>query len=286
MPELPEVEALAAMLRRQAVGHAVARADAVSIAVLKTYDPSLTALVGENVTDVDRSGKFLDLTIGGLHLVIHLARAGWLRWQDEMPTGTPRQGRGPTAFRLVLDDGAGFDLTEAGTKKSLAVYLVADPTEIPGIAALGVDPFDGAFDVSALRRILNGNTSRLKTVLRDQKLIAGIGNAYSDEILHAAKLSPYKTAADVTGAEAATLHDTIVRILADAATAESSLPAAKLKAHKRSTLRVHGREGERCEVCGDAIRSVNFADSSFQYCPTCQTDGKILADRRMSRLLK
>jgi formamidopyrimidine-DNA glycosylase len=286
MPELPEVEALAVFLRERASGHVITRADAASFAVLKTFDPPLSALAGHGITEVGRHGKFLDLTCGDLHLVFHLARAGWLRWREDMP-GTPvKPGKSPLAFRLVLDDGAGFDLTEAGTQKRLAVYLVRNPVDVPGVATLGPEPLADDFTVDALAAILSGRRTQIKGVLRDQHIIAGIGNAYSDEVLHAAKMSPFKLASSFTADEVATLHQAIVDTLRDAVKRSAGLAAADLKGEKKTGLRVHGKTGQPCQVCGDTVREVSFADSSLQYCPTCQTGGKPLADRRMSRLLK
>jgi formamidopyrimidine-DNA glycosylase len=286
MPELPEVEALAAFLRDRAVGHAVARVDVLAISALKTYDPPVTALSGLTITEVGRHGKFLDLDIDGLHMVIHLARAGWLRWKDEIGDKPARPGKGPLALRLHLDDGSGFDLTEAGTKKGLAVYVVRDPAEVPGVAALGPDPLVEEFTPAALQKIVGGRRTQIKGLLRDQKVIAGIGNAYSDEVLHVAKMSPFKIAASLTEDDVAVLYDAIVTTLRDAVKRSSGLAAGDLKAEKKLGLRVHGRAGEKCPVCGDTVREVSFADSALQYCPTCQTGGKPLADRRLSRLLK
>jgi DNA-formamidopyrimidine glycosylase len=286
MPELPEVEALAAFLRQRAIGRDVARAEAASFAVLKTFDPPLSALAGLTVREAGRRGKFLDLRCGELHLVIHLARAGWLRWRDEVPGQPVRPGKSPLAFRLALDDGSGFDLTEAGTRQRLAVYLVRDPGDVPGIATLGPEPMADDFTPEALAGILAGRRTQIKGVLRDQHVIAGIGNAYSDEILHAARMSPYKLAASFTPAEVAALHDAIKETLAGAVDRSAGLAAKELKGEKRAGLRVHGRAGEPCPVCGDTIREVSFADSALQYCPGCQTGGKPLADRRLSRLLK
>ncbi|MFI6514609.1 Fpg/Nei family DNA glycosylase [Spirillospora sp. NPDC050679] len=287
MPELPEVEALAAFLRERATGHAVARTDVLAISALKTYDPPITALGGLIVTDAVRRGKFLDIDVDGLHLVVHLARAGWLRWHEELPARPGRAGgRNPLAVRVHLDDGSGFDLTEAGTKKGLAVYLVRDPMQVPGVAALGPDPLDEAFTPEALGAIVAGGRTQIKGLLRDQKVIAGIGNAYSDEVLHAARMSPFKVAATLDEADVAALHAAIVTTLREAVARAEGLHAQDLKGEKRTGLRVHGRAGEPCPVCGDTVREVSFADSALQYCPTCQTGGKALADRRMSRLLK
>jgi DNA-formamidopyrimidine glycosylase len=290
VPELPEVEALAIFLRERASGHVVARADAASFAALKTFDPPLSALTGRALTRVGRHGKFLDLTFGGqdgdLHLVFHLARAGWLRWREDMPDKPVKPGKSPLAFRLVFDDGAGFDLTEAGTQKRLAVYVAADPGDVPGVATLGPEPLAADFTAEALAAILKERRTQIKGVLRDQHIIAGIGNAYSDEVLHAAKMSPFKLASSFTADDVATLHTAIVTTLREAVERSAGLAAADLKGEKKTGLRVHGKTGQPCPVCGDTIREVSFADSSLQYCPTCQTGGKPLADRRLSRLLK
>ena len=287
MPELPEVESLAAFLREHAVGRTVAQADAASFSVLKTFDPPLSALTGQVIADVGRHGKFLDLTTDqGLHLVMHLARAGWLRWRDDLPEARPKPGKSPLAFRLRLEDGSGFDLTEAGTRKRLAVYLVRDPAEVPGVATLGPDPLAADFTRETLADLLAGRRTQIKGVLRDQHIIGGIGNAYSDEVLHAARMSPFKIASSLTPDEVVVLFDAIKTTLTEAVERSSGLAAADLKGEKKSGLRVHGRAGQECQVCGDTIKEVSFADSALQYCPTCQTGGKPLADRRLSRLLK
>ena len=287
MPELPEIEALSAMLGQRAVGHFVERAEPLSINVLKTFNPPLSALAGLEVEAVTRHGKFLDLTIGGLHLVTHLSRAGWLRWKQEQPAAPGRPGKSPLAFRLVLDDGSGFDLTEQGTQKRLAVYVVADLAEVPGIARLGIDPFSPEFTAGKLQELLTaGGRSQVKGVLTDQSKIAGVGNAYSDEVLWAAKLSPFKPASSLTSEQVETLHAAIVSSLQEAVDRSRGLAAGEIKNDKKAGLAVHARTGLPCPRCGDTIREVSFADKSLQYCPTCQTGGKPLADRRLSRLLK
>lgn len=286
MPELPEVEALRVFLDDHLVGREIDRVLPLAISVLKTYDPPLTALHGGTVTGVRRHGKFLDIAVGPLHLVTHLARAGWLQWKDAFPATPPRPGKGPLALRTVLTGGDGFDLTEAGTTKRLAVHLVHDPAEVPGVARLGPDPLDPSFDRDTFAALLDGERRQIKGALRDQSLIAGIGNAYSDEILHVAKMSPFKLTARLTDDEITRLHTALRTTLDDAVARSSGLAAGKLKAEKRSGMRVHGRTGEACPVCGDTVREVSFSDSSLQYCPTCQTGGKPLADRRLSKLLK
>lgn len=292
MPELPEVASLTDFLRERAVGHAILGVDVVAFQALKTFDPPASALNGLTVTGVSRHGKFLDLDCDGLHLIIHLARAGWLRWKEDLSGAKPvRPGKSPLAVRVRLSPNElglapGFELTEAGTQKRLAVYVTKDPQEVPGIATLGPDPLAESFTVEVLKGILGGNRTQIKGLLRDQKVIAGIGNAYSDEVLHAAKMSPFKIAASLTDEQVADLHEAIVTTLREAVERAHGVAAKDLKAEKKSGLRVHNRTGQPCDVCGDTIREVSFADSSLQYCPTCQTGGKPLADRRMSKLLK
>ena len=287
MPELPEVESLVADLRGRLDGRAFARVIPVALSALKTFDPPVDALAGSFVDGVSRHGKFLDIEAGGLHLVTHLARAGWLRWHAEVPATLPRPGKSPLALRVVLDDGSGFDLTEAGTRKSLAVYVVREPADVPGIARLGPDPLADDFTEDVLAAILSeAGRAQVKGVLRDQSVIAGIGNAYSDEILHVARMSPFKPASSITNDALRTLYEAIGTTLRDAVARSQGLAASELKREKKSGLRVHARTGELCPVCGDTVREVSFADSSLQYCATCQTGGKPLADRRMSKLLK
>jgi formamidopyrimidine-DNA glycosylase len=288
VPELPEVHALVTDLGARLSGRTVERFDVVSFAALKTFDPPASALSGQVVRGVARHGKFLDLAVGEIHLIMHLARAGWIRWREgPPPPPSGRPGKGPLAARLVLEgDEAGLDITEAGTKKSLALYLVSEPSQVPGIARLGPDPLRDDFTEQAFLDILaSSGRSQIKGVLRNQSIIAGIGNAYSDEILHAAKMSPFKPAA-MTPDEGARLFAALQSTLRDAISRADGLAASELKKEKKSGLQVHGRTGELCPVCGDTVRQVIFADSTLQYCPTCQTGGKPLADRVLSRLLK
>ncbi len=293
MPELPEVEALVQDLRGRLTGRAIARIDLAAFSALKTFDPPLQSLHGTLIDGVTRHGKFLDIDASGVHVCIHLARAGWIRWREEVPALPARpNSKNPLAARIVIDDPdsdtqSGLDITEAGTKKSLAIYVVRDPQEVPGIARLGPDPLADAFTIDVLRDILTAEgRKQIKGVLRMQSIVAGIGNAYSDEILHAARMSPYKPANGLNDDELQTLYAAIRGTLADAVARSSGLAASELKGEKKSNLAVHGRTGQTCPVCGDVVREVSFADSSLQYCATCQTGGKPLADRRMSRLLK
>jgi formamidopyrimidine-DNA glycosylase len=286
VPELPEVQALVDFLAERTADLAVTGVELGSFSVLKTFNPPPEALVGAPVESVTRHGKFLDLDCGGTHLVFHLARAGWLRWSESISPTTLRPGKSPIALRVRLSDGSGFDLTEAGTKKSLAAYVVSDADDVPGIAALGPDPLADSFSLSDFREILAARNAQVKGVLRDQKILAGVGNAYSDEILHVAKLSPFAMAAKLDDEQSERLYAALRETLSAAVLAASGKPAAELKDAKRQGMRVHGRTGEICPECGDVVREVSFADSSLQYCATCQTGGKPLADRRTSKFLK
>lgn len=244
-------------------------------------------------------------------LVVHLARGGWVRWRERLAPERAKQGRGPLALRLGLSprlpggpasgaaegaqpgpgghggsSGPGIEVTEAGTEKRLAIWVVRDLAEIGPLAGLGPDPLDTGFDPSMLAGILSAHSGQVKGVITDQRLIAGVGNAYSDEALHAARLSPFKAANRVSPEEVERLHAALVGVLAEALARSDGLAAAELKGEKRSGMAVHGRAGYACPVCGDIIREVSFATKSLQYCPRCQTGGKVLADRRLSRLLK
>jgi len=294
MPEMPEVQGLVDFLDERLRGRTLSDVRLVAFTALKTFAIGPEKLVGGEVTGVSRHGKWLDVTVAAsdgreLHLVFHLARAGWLRWYEEVPTTNPRPSpKSPLAVRVVTDAGTGFDLTEAGTKRKLAVYVVEDAADVPMVATLGPDPLGEDFTLERLRTLLSAKNQQIKGVLRDQARIAGIGNAYSDEILHVARISPFATTTAIAGDDETLtrLHTAIGETLRTAIATSSGKPAKELKDAKRSGMRVHGRTGQACPICGDTVREVSFADSSLQYCATCQTGGKILADRRMSKLLK
>jgi formamidopyrimidine-DNA glycosylase len=286
MPELPEVEALCRFLSDACSGQVVERAEVAALSAMKTYDPPVESLRGLTISGVERRGKYLVVAVGDRWLVMHLARGGWVQWRDQVPPARAKPGRGPLALRVGLSGGGGFDVTEQGTEKRLALWLVRDPADVEGIARLGPDPVDPPMTVADVRKLLAGQPGNLKTVLADQSVLSGVGNAYSDEILHAARMSPYKPAAKLTEDEVVALHAALIGVLTDAVNRSLGLPAKGLKAEKKSGLAVHGRTGQPCPVCGDTIREVSFATRSLQYCPTCQTGGRPLADRRLSRLLK
>ncbi|NLS08462.1 Fpg/Nei family DNA glycosylase [Nesterenkonia sp. MY13] len=282
MPELPEVHALAGDLESRLRGLSVQRLDVLAFHALKTFDPPPTALTGQTVEQVGRHGKFLDLQIGNLHLIIHLALAGWIRWRDQAPTSMPSR-KSPIAARLVTENGSGIDITEAGTRKGLALHIVTEPSEVPGIADLGPDALD-VTEAQFSQILQAAGRSPIKKVLRKQSVIAGIGNAYSDEILHRAKMSPFQPAA-MKPDDAAALYTAMRQSLQEALTRAEGQAASELKKEKKSGLRVHGRFGEPCPECGDTIKQVVYSDSSFQYCPGCQNNGKAFSDRGIDRLL-
>ena len=286
MPELPEVAGLVTFLAERLDGLAVEAVELASITVLKTFDPPPQALAGAPVDAVRRHGKFVDIDCDGTHLIFHLAKAGWLRWYEEVPKAPARPGKGPIALRVRLSDGSGFDLTEAGTRKSLAAYIVREPADVPGIAVLGPDPLGDDFTRERFGELIAGQKGQVKGVLRDQRVVAGIGNAYSDEILHAARVSPFALVGSLDDETLDRIYAALREVLTGAVAAATGKPAAELKDAKRAGMRVHGRTGEACPVCGDVVREVSFADRSLQYCATCQTGGKPLADRRTSKFLK
>ena len=292
MPELPEVQVLAEILDRRLRGRRVAAFTVPSIAALKTYDPPAAALAGREIIGVRRHGKFLDIeaadTAGGgapLHLIAHLSRAGWVRWRQRAADARLVQ-RGPLAARLRFEDGAALDITEMGTEKRVALHVVRDPAEVAGVGRLGVDALDERLDLERLRGLLRARPGTLKAALSDQGVIAGVGNAYSDEILHAAHLSPFARDDHLDDDALARLLAALRETLGSALEQARGLDIDGLKEGKRSGMRVHGRAGEPCPVCGETVREVSLASRSFQYCPGCQTGGRVYADRRLSRLLR
>ncbi|NUP73335.1 MAG: Fpg/Nei family DNA glycosylase [Sinomonas sp.] len=302
MPELPEVTALATFLDERLAGARIDRVFFPSFHALKTADPPYTELVGRTVESVGRRGKYIVLRVspngsegrgaddgaGRLLVVVHLSLGGWVRIHDELPEAAASRGMGYIAARFGFvrgDDVTGMDLTEAGTWKRLSVSIVRRLEDVPAIAELGPEPLEDSFTLERFRTLLN-KRQQIKGLLRNQKIIAGIGNAYSDEILHAAKLSPFAVASTLDDDETARLFGALKSTLEGATADAIGRPPEDLKDEKRASMRVHRRTGEACPVCGDTIREVTFSDSALQYCPTCQTGGKILADRTTSKFLK
>ncbi|WP_375383835.1 Fpg/Nei family DNA glycosylase [uncultured Microbacterium sp.] len=280
MPESPEVQALVEFLSERVVGHLISRVDIAFPKALKS--PSTDELVGCRITGVVRHGKLVDVSALGttgepVHVIVHWGHDGWLLWHDTVPAGTKRAGDATLMARFGLDDSAGFDLTDSGTWKALSIFVVADPEGVPAVAKLGPDPTDDAFTRETLGAIVAGRRKQLKALLQDQAAIAGIGNAYSDEILHAARLSPVVHAATLSPPEVDRLYDAMRNILFSAIRERRGLPPESLKDDKRANMRVHRRPGEACPVCDDVVREFTFSGAAAHYCPTCQTDGVVLS---------
>jgi formamidopyrimidine-DNA glycosylase len=281
MPESPEVQALTEELAERLTGHALAAVDVVEFRALKTRARTPDTLVGQRLTGTARHGKHVDLVFGAAHLVVSLGRHGWARWgaadvadptePPDMPVDAP-----PTLVVLEFDDGSTLELTDAGDWVSLGCFVVDDPAEVPAVAKLGPDPADPDFSRTEFDAAVSGRRKQVKAVLQDQESLAGIGNAYSDEILFTAKLSPVGHAAALTAEESDRLFAATVGTISDAIAAQRGVPIAELKAAKVASMRVHGRAGESCPVCGDTIRDFSFASTTAQYCPTDQTHGELL----------
>jgi formamidopyrimidine-DNA glycosylase len=291
VPELPEVELLCRRLDERCAGRRVDRLDLASISALKTFDPPLRSFVGRTFESCARRGKFICIRLGADDsaaewLVMHLARAGWIKWRSKLSTAPVKVGRGPLVLRVGFEGGDGFDVTEMGHERRLAIWTAHAPADIAAVATLGPEPLDADFTEQRFAQILLGEKGDLKHCLSRQSVIAGVGNAYSDEALHAAKLSPFKSAAKLSPEEISRLYASLIGVLRKAIVGGESLDLDELKDGKRSGMRAHARTGLPCPECGDTVREVSFATRSLQYCPTCQTGGRPLADRRLSRLLK
>lgn len=266
MPESPEVQALAEFLAEHAVSRRIETVDLDEFRALKTRDRPLAELDGATITGIRRFGKHLDLQTDAAHLVISFGRAGWARWDGE---AAPDDA--PVIARMPLN-GALLELTDAGDWLSLGLSVVDDPLEVAALAKLGPDPLDEAFDRAALDRAVTGRRKQLKALLQEQETLAGIGNAYSDEILHAAKLSPLAHGSALDADERERLFLAVTTTLRDAVAARRGIPPYRLKEAKVAAMRVHGRAGEACPVCADTILD-HDAVASWQYCPTCEAAG-------------
>ncbi len=284
MPELPELEGLAAWVNTDLAGRRVDEVRLRSVAALKTFDPPISTLAGRTVGPAGRRGKYLHISMGDLLLVTHLSLGGWLRWSPGATTRKPSL-RGPIIAEVRLDGGS-LDLTEHGKEKRLAIWVVRRLEDVPRIGDLGPEPLDPNLALDDFTERVRAAPGTIKHVLADQRVIAGIGNAYSDDILHAARLSPFLRAARLDGDQIGGLYEAMRTVLNDAVAESVGVSGGKLKEIKRAHFRVHGRAGAPCPACGDAIRPVWMGERSFEYCPNCQTGGRVYADRRLSRFLK
>ena len=275
MPELPEVEAWRRQLDPLVRKFPIERAGPAHIATLKTFDPPMSALDGEGFKGVERRAKrfLLPTDDDELVVMVHLMSAGRLKY-------VPPNGKGAKTpmFRVRFTDGGELQLTEAGSKKRAGVWLLRPDDLAAELAHLG--PEADQLTTEDVARILASDSRRLHSLLRDQRLIAGIGRAWANEILWAAKLSPYQLSTQVDDEEterlAVAIHDELAR----------GLELRLAGANDDKTYRVHNKLGAPCERDGTPIARVDFEEHTIYYCPTCQTGGRTLKDRRMSRLLK
>ena len=282
MPESPEVQALVEELGARLTGSTITGVDVIEFRVTKTRARPPSSLVGERVTGATRYGKLVDLEFAPQHLVVSLGRHGWARWRDDEASvdgANADAGQPVDAVALVafeFDNGRTLEFTDAGNWVSLGCWVVDDPAEVPAVAKLGPDPGDPGFTRADFDRAVVGRRKQVKAVLQEQESLAGIGNAYSDEILHLAKISPVVHAAALSDSELDRLFEATVGTVTSAIEGQRGLPIDQLKAAKVASMRVHGRAGEPCPVCGDTIRDFSFASTTAQYCPTCQTGGEVL----------
>ena len=278
MPESPEVAELASFLATRTAGRTITGMEVALTKVLRTSPESVEALAGRRIVDVQRRGKMLEIATGSddgraLSAVVHFGHDGWVLWHDAVPAGMTRAGEATLLARVRLDDGSGFDLTDAGQWKALTIHVVTDPVDVAAVAKLGPDPLTENVDAAALARIVGSRRKQIKALLQDQAAFAGIGNAYSDEILHAARLSPVAHGSSLSTEETARLAESMGAVLRQADADRHGVSASDLRAAKHAALRVHRRSGQACPICGDRIREHTFSGAAAQYCPTCQTGG-------------
>ena len=286
MPESPEVQALADDLGRRLAGREIRGVDVLEFRVTKTRTRPLESLIGRTIAGVSRHGKLLDLALDdGSHLVVSLGRHGWARYGGDEASGSASadtqaaadaEPPPPALVIIEFDDGPSLELTDAGDWISLGGWVVDDPYEVPAVAKLGPDPADPAFSRADFDAGVVGRRKQVKAVLQEQESIAGIGNAYSDEILHAAQLSPVAHTVSLDNEQLDRLFEATIGVISDAVGARRGIPIDQLKAAKVAAMRVHGRTGEPCPRCGDTIRDFSFASTTAQYSPNCQTGGEVL----------
>ena len=280
MPELPEIQAHAERLTEGWAGRQLAGFRPITFTALKTARPHPDGAVGRPLDGVGRRGKHLLARFGDLTFVVHLMQGGRLR-PDERQSAKPRGG----IARWTFADGTAWLLTEAGTERKAGVWVLAGDTEgQPPLDGLGPDADVVAGDAAALGAVLAGHSARLHGVLRDQRVIAGIGRRLANEICHRATLSPFANAAKLKPDEVALLAEAMASCLDESLTYERSRD--DMSSSKERPGEVHHREGETCPVCGDAVRAVEYVRYTVNYCATCQTGGKVLADNTTSKFLK
>lgn len=273
MPESPEVEALARFLDEEAAGREIRGVDVLEFRVVKTRTAPPSSVVGRTITGAVRHGKHVELVLDEGSLVVSLGRHGWMRWVDTDAAAAPGPGAPPALAAFELSGGKTLEMTDAGSWVSLGLFVVGDAFEVPAIAKLGPDPAEPAFSRADFGVALGGRRKQVKAILQEQESLAGIGNAYSDEILHLAKVSPVTHAGALDDEASDRLFDATLSTVRGAIEARHGVPIDRLKAEKVASMRVHGRTGEACPVCGDTVRDLAFSSTTAQYCPTCQNGG-------------
>jgi formamidopyrimidine-DNA glycosylase len=283
MPELPDITLYLDALRERIHGRRLERVRVSSPFLLRSVAPSVDEAVGRRVVDLRRLGKRIAIGFeDDLWFVIHLMIAGRLQWQPAWPTKTPRV----VALVLGFESGV-LSLTEAGTKKRASLYVVRGAAGLAQHDPGGLELAD--IDAAEFLRALRSGNHTLKRALTDPHLLSGIGNAYSDEILHRARLSPVLLTSRLTDEQGARLHRATVEVLAEWTERLRTQGAGEFPSKVtafRDEMAVHGRYGKPCPVCGTKVQRIRYADNETNYCPRCQTEGKLLADRSLSRLLK
>ncbi|MFK4806288.1 DNA-formamidopyrimidine glycosylase family protein [Microbacterium sp. ZW CA_36] len=274
MPESPEVEALARFLADEASGREIRAVDVLEFRTVKTRNAPPAGIAGRSITGAVRHGKHVELLLEEKSLVVSLGRHGWMRWLRTDSEGADLPAEAPPALAtLDLSGDVSLQVTDAGSWVSLGLFVVDRADEVPAIAKLGPDPADPAFTRAQFDAALGGRRKQVKAILQEQESLVGIGNAYSDEILHVARQSPVTHAAALDAAATDRLFEATVTTVRDAIAARSGVPIDQLKAQKVAAMRVHGRSGEACPVCGDTILDLTFSGTAAQYCPTCQNGG-------------
>jgi len=277
VPELPEVQALAERLAAAVGGAPFVRADALQFSSLKTFAPRPESLAGATLERVDRRGKFVVFDFGGPRLLVHLSQGGRMDVEDPPKRTRPRGA----VVRLLFDGRPAVLVKEFGRERKAGWWVLAEGDEGP-LAKLGPEPDSAEFE----RFLLEGQDARrVHTILRDQRTVAGIGRGYSDDVLHRAKLSPFATLSELSRDERLKLLDAVHEVLADALEVERHR-AGGLPTKIGDHFTVHGKYGTPCPRCGGDLRRISYESHEVTYCPNCQTGGKVLADRRLSRLIR
>jgi formamidopyrimidine-DNA glycosylase len=288
VPELPFLEILAENLAARVSGRRIESIRIRQPALLQTASPSPESFVGEFLSLPARVGKYLALeTESRRAIVVHLMRAGRIAMEEAPAAGSRLKQPKQLSARIDFDDGTALKLVEHGKEKRAKLWLADDLADVPELGRLGADPSRGELSLERFSNALRAGSRRLKTFLTDQRIIVGIGNGLSDEILYAARLSPMKLTGALTAVEIEALHASVLRVIEEQieklrASAGGELPQREPREH----YQVHDHAGEPCPRCGRPIARVSFVDHETFYCPGCQTGGKPLKDRRLSRLLK